>query len=332
MNLRHVCLWALVLVLVGAKSPEAAPASRRALLERMETVMGPFPGAARRCELNVQVTEEVDCGDFLRKFLTYQSEAGARVPAYLLIPKSALRSSNAISERSGKPFGILALHQTHNLGQKVVVGLGHSPNDEYAVELVRRGFICLAPAYPHLADYAPDLSYYQSGSMKAIWDNARGLDLLASYAGADPDRFAAIGHSLGGHNGLFTAAFDERIKVVVSSCGFDSFRDYMNGDIKGWTSVRYMPRLLDFAPDKYPFDFDTVLSAIAPRAVFVSAPKGDTNFKWASVDRVVAQAKKEAGATWDIRVEHPNCAHLFPKETREEAYRFIEARLRELSP
>lgn len=299
-----------------ATSADDAPLSRAKLLARMERVMGKFPGEEQRCELDVKIEEEVDCGDYIRKFLTYQSEPGARVPAYLLTPKSPKRGPN------GKPIGILTLHQTHKLGQKVVVGLGDSPNDQYGVELARRGFICLAPAYPHLANYAPDLSKYESGTMKAIWDNVRGLDLLTSYAGCDPENFGAIGHSLGGHNSLYTAAFDERIKVAVTSCGFDSFRDYMNGNIKGWTSSRYMPKLLDFAPDKYPFDFDTVLQAIAPRRVFVSAPKGDSNFKWDSVDRIVEKARKTSAI--QVEVEHPEVGHSFPKEMRERAYEIIE--------
>jgi hypothetical protein len=296
-------------------------ARRDELLEKMEVVMGKFPGKERRCALDVRVTEEVDCGDYVRKFLTYQAEPGGRVSAYLLLPKRRVEGK--------KWVGILALHQTHGLGQKVVVGLGGSTNDEYGVELVKRGFVCLAPAYPLLADYAPDLNGYESGVMKAIWNNVRGMDLMAEFAGTDPERFGAIGHSLGGHTALFTAAFDERIKVVVTSCGFDSFRDYMNGNITGWTSARYMPKLKDYAPDRFPFDFDTVLEAIAPRAVFVSAPKGDTNFKWQSVDQIVAKARSESATVVNVEVEHPDCGHLFPKEIREKAYAAMERVLRQ---
>jgi hypothetical protein len=83
-----------------------------------------------------------------------------------------------------------------------------------------------------------------------------------------------------------------------------------------------MPKLLDFAPDRYPFDFDAVLAAIAPRRVFVSAPKGDTNFKWNSVDRVVAKARMESPIM--VEVEHPDCEHKFPKEMREKGYAVIE--------
>ena len=65
--------------------------------------------------------------------------------------------------------------------------------------------------------------------MKAISDNRRGVDLLETLPFVQPEGFAAIGHSLGGHNAIFTAVWDERIKVVVSSCGFDRFVDYKEG-------------------------------------------------------------------------------------------------------
>lgn len=323
MNFRVARVIGLFILAVGVARGTSAgelAVSRGELLARMERVMGRFPGAGavKRCDLNVQVMEEEDCGEYVRKFLTYQSEPGGSVPAYLLLPKAEVLRKG----RGGKAIGILTLHQTHALGQKVVVGLGESPNDEYGVELARRGFVCLAPAYPHLANYAPSLTNWESGTMKAIWDNVRGLDLLAEFADCDPERFGAIGHSLGGHNSLFTAAFDERIKVVVTSCGFDSFLDYMDSRIKGWTQDRYMPKLGEHAPDWFSFDFDTVLEAISPRRVFVNAPLGDTNFKWRSVDWVVAKAREESEVF--VQVEHPDCEHKFPKEMREKAFLVLE--------
>ena len=305
-----------VFISLGAE-PSASHREQRQrsdILRGMEEVMGPLPGKEKRCDLDVQVIEETDCGDYLRQFLTYQSEPGSRVPAYLLVPKGAREAP-----------GVLTLHQTHALGHKVVVGLGNSPNDEYGVELAKRGYVCLAPAYPLLANYSPDLKKlgYASGTMKAVWDNVRGLDLLESLPFVKAGAFAAIGHSLGGHNGLYTAAFDERIKIVVTSCGFDSFRDYMNGDIRGWTSERYMPRLLNYPKDKLPFDFTDVLSAIAPRSIFVSAPKGDANFKWDSVQRVTAEVRpvfKKVGAEKNLSVEFPEAGHTFPSAVRQRAY------------
>jgi dienelactone hydrolase len=299
---------------------------RQSILHAMQEVMGPMPGNEKRCPLDVKVEEEADCGDYVRRLLSYASEPGTRVPAYLLVPKAALNSTKQFP-------AVLALHQTHALGQKVVVGLSNSTNDEYGVELARRGYVVLAPPYPLLADYNPDLKKlgYTSGTMKAIWDNVRGLDLLESLRFVKPGRFGAIGHSLGGHNSIYTAAFDERIKVIVSSCGFDSYRDYKNGDITGWTGEHYMPKLKNYARDNYPFDFHEILGVLAPRTVCVNAPLGDTNFKWRSVDAVAAAAREIFsfyGATNNLRIEHPECGHLFPIEIRKKAYEILDRQLK----
>lgn len=298
-------------------------ASRRvAIIAAMQEVMGLLPGPEKRCALAMRVEQEEDGGTFVRRLISYESEPGSRVPAYLLVPKKAGSLTNRFP-------GVLALHQTHALGYKVVVGLGKSTNDEYGVELAQRGYVVLAPSYPLLANYQPNLKQlgYVSGTMKAIWDNIRGLDLLDSLPYAGHGSYAAIGHSLGGHNSLYTAAFDERIKVIVSSCGFDSFRDYKDGNITGWTSERYMPRLKNYRLDSLPFDFAEVIAAIAPRALFVNAPLGDTNFKWRSVDEVIKAAMPAYqlyGKTNAVHVEHPSCGHLFPADLRLAAYGMID--------
>jgi hypothetical protein len=292
---------------------------RASVLAAMQKVMGPLPN--RRCPLDIKVEDETDCGSYLRRKLTYASEPNGRVPAYLLIPKTTLPAKKAPA--------VLALHQTRREGNKVVVGLADSPDDAYGVALAERGFVVLAPAYPLLADYNPDLKQlgYQSGTMKAVWDNIRGLDLLASFPFVRTNGFGAIGHSLGGHNSVYTAVFDDRIKIVVTSCGLDSYRDYMDGNIKGWTSTRYMPKLLEYSLAEIPFDFHEMIGALAPRTCFISAPIGDTNFKWKSVDAIAAAARPVYtlyGASDNLIVKHPDCAHRFPPEMRDEAYRLLE--------
>jgi hypothetical protein len=143
---------------------------RAAILAGMQEVMGPLPGPEKRVPLAVEVEEEVDCGSYVRRLISYQSEPGSRVPAYLLIPKEALRSEKKFP-------AVLCLHPTEmRLGHKVAVGLGGKPGRAYAAELAERGYVTLAPAYPLMANYHPDLDSlgYQSGTMKAIWDNLRG--------------------------------------------------------------------------------------------------------------------------------------------------------------
>jgi dienelactone hydrolase len=301
-------------------------ARRLAILGSMTLVMGPLPRHDRTAPPPMTVEEEVDGGKYVRRLIRYESEPGSQVPAYLLIPKSALQGK----ERAP---GALTLHQTRPEGHKVVVGLGPNTNDAYAVELAERGYICIAPAYPLLANYHPDLKAlgYESGTMKAIWDNMRALDLLESLPYVKRGRFAAIGHSLGGHNAIYTAVFDERIQAAASSCGLDSYRDYKDGNITGWTSERYMPKLKQYAPDSFPFDFHEMIAALAPRSVFISAPMGDTNFKWASVKAIGSAARpifELHGRPERLQIEHPDCGHVFPIGMRLKAYRIFDATLR----
>lgn len=309
---------------------------RAEILAGMQSIMGPLPPREKRVPLKVEVIEEVNCGAYLRRLLEYTSEPGSRTPAYLLIPKALLAKSG------GQSHAVLCPHPTDfKVGHGVVVGLGNTRYPAYAAELAERGLVTLAPAYPLLANYQPDVRAlgYASGTMKAIWDNVRGLDLLESLPFVKRGGFAAIGHSLGGHNSVFTAVFDERIKVVVSSCGLDLFTDYYGGnpDVwkteRGWCQLRYMPRLLDYAGrlDEIPFDFAELIGALAPRVCFLSAPLKDSNFKWESVDRIAAAARPVYdlfGEPDHLIVEHPDCEHDFPPATRAKAYALFDRHLR----
>jgi hypothetical protein len=306
---------------------------RNEIVEGMQAVMGRLPGAVKRCPLDVKVLEEVDCGSYVRRSVTYSSEPGSRVPAFLLIPKELLCGDG------NRVPAVLCLHGTDDVvGNGVVVGLGSRPNRQYASELAQRGYVTLAPSYPLLAKYQPDIKAlgWESGTLKAVWDNMRGLDLLESLPFVKRGAFGAIGHSLGGHNSVYTAVFDERIKVVVTSCGLDSYLDYFGGDEKvwlperGWTQQRYMPKLAEYRGrlGDIPFDFHELIGALAPRHVLIVAPTRDQNFRADSVDRIVTSAKPIFalyGHANRLRAEHPDCEHDFPNEMREKSYSLFDS-------
>jgi hypothetical protein len=297
---------------------------RKEALAGFLSVTGPLPDESQRCPLDMKVEEEVDCGSYVRRLISYASTPGGRVPAYLCIPKAALQ---------GKPApAVLCLHPTENkIGHKVVVGLGGKANRQYAAELTERGYVTLSPSYPLLAQYQPDLKAlgFSTGTMKAVWDNIRGLDLLETLPFVKKEAgFATIGHSLGGHNSIFTAVLEPRLKVIVSSCGFDSVLDYKDGNIKGWVQERYMLKMGDYVghPQDVPFDYYELIPALAPRHVYVNAPMKDNNFKWDSVDRIAAAALpifKLYGAEKNLSVAHPESDHDFPDKERFASYDVI---------
>ncbi len=298
---------------------------RRAhILANMERVMGPLPKEKKQ-PLDVRVVEEVKTAKYVRKKLTYQAGPGAvnRVPAYLLIPH----------ERAGRLPAVLCLHPTSPmLGKGVPAGLGGKEDRHYAVHLAERGYVTLAPDYVHSGDYAfdPYRNGFASATMLGIWNHMRAVDLLQSLEEVDGNRIGVLGHSLGGHNSMFVAVFDERIRCVVSNCGFCSFPTYMKGNIKGWSHDGYMPRLrtlYDLKPQKVPFDFTEVVAALAPRAFLASAPVRDHNFDVQGVKDCLQAARpvyQLLGAEDRLTANYPDCDHNFPDEVRAVAYRWLD--------
>ena len=141
--------------------------------------------------------------------------------------------------------------------------------------------------------------------------------------------------SLGGHNAVYTSAFDTRVRAIVSSCGLDSYRDYYDGDPtnweagRGWTQTRYMPKLAQYHErlEDIPFDFDGVLASLAPRDTLIIAPLRDSNFRADSVDRLASCARRIFqlhDASERLQIMHPACDHDFPPDMRQHAYALFD--------
>jgi dienelactone hydrolase len=297
---------------------------REHILANMQLVMGGMPPREGRVPLDVEVLETEDLPRLVRKKITYAATADYRVPAYLLIPRDRPRRLPAV----------LCLHGTGGPRGRTA-GLGDD-YPRYTLELAERGYVTIAPDYTLLGDNQvdPRAVGFASGTMMGIWSHLRAVDLLESLEEVDRERIGCCGVSLGGHNTLFVGAFDPRIKALVCSSGFDSFADYMGGNLTGWCQPRYMPRIaavFEKDPAKMPFDFPEVLAALAPRPLFVHAPLEDHNFRVESVKRCVAAAGavyRLWGAEERLTAVYPPGGHGFPPEIREAAYRFLDNALK----
>lgn len=296
----------------------------------MQQVMGRLHDTARWAPLDVEVVSEEQTADYLRRKVRFTPEVGDRVPAWLLIPRAL--------PAGGRAPAMLCLHQTTSIGKDEPAGLGGSPSLHYAHELAQRGYVCLVPDYPSFGEYPYDFktqgAHYASGSLKAIWNNFRAMDLLQTLPQVNQARIGVIGHSLGGHNALFTAVFDERLKAVVSSCGFTPFHDYYGGQVAGWTSDRYMPRIRDVYQnnaDQIPFDFYEILAALAPRGCFCNAPVQDNNFDIHGVRKAFAKAGEVYGlldVAARLTLVTPDAPHDFPQAERLAAYAWLAGMLK----
>ncbi|MDA0836424.1 MAG: alpha/beta fold hydrolase [Planctomycetota bacterium] len=303
---------------------------RHETLRRMQLVMGDYPDSSRRVPLDMRVEDEFEEDGRIRRLVAFTPEPGDRAFGWLLIPKDRIGST------AGGP-AMLCLHQTTGIGKDEPAGLGGLPNLKYAAELTARGHVTFSPDYPNFGQYRVDCYEmgYASASMKGIWNHGRAVDLLTGLPEVDAGRIGVIGHSLGGHNALFAAAFDERLKVAVSSCGFTGFAWNDNegrgtyGDLTDWSHSGYMPRIKEIyhcRADEMPWDFPDVLAAIVPRAVFVNGTKRDF-MRYEGVVHCVNVTRplyEQAGFPERFDSMHPDCQHDFPPDVRELAYAFVD--------
>lgn len=307
--------------------------------ERFERIMGPMPA---RVPVHAQFGEAVtDSENGVRRIrLKYESWDGDEVTAYLLLPP-------AFRETLRYP-AVLALHQTAVYGKDEAVGLDGDRELAYGRELAARGFVVLAPdeltagerifAGQQAFCSAPFEARYPEWSMigKMMYDHQLGLDLLESLPYVDAGRFGVIGHSLGGYNAFILAAFDERIRAAVSSCGLSTF----DGDAtpqrwglrKEWFT--HLPLVSEYlARNEIPFEFHELAAAIAPRAYFNWSTQHDDIFPhWpsiaaglADVHDVYAWLGAEEGQFVSLV---GNGRHAFPARIRSLAYDWLHERLK----
>src|SRR5436309_9348203 len=115
---------------VGATATPMPALDRRQLMRLLGTVPdGPPP-------LATESVERVDLGDVVREKVTYAVEPGERVPAFVFLPKAGPPRHPAI----------LCHHQhggEFHVGKDGPAGLGSDPNQHYALELARRGYVTI---------------------------------------------------------------------------------------------------------------------------------------------------------------------------------------------
>ena len=299
---------------------------RRHIQENWELVAGVLPGASFRVPLDVKVADETRVGNIARRRISFQSDPFDRVTAWLLLPTHESRK---------KLPAVLCLHQTNLHGKDETIGLRGRASMHYGLELAQRGYIVICPDYPSFGEHTYNFATnpeFASGTLKAVWDNQRCVDLLCSLAEVDAQQIGVIGHSLGGHNAIFTALCEPRLKVVVSSCGFTRFaRD----DMPSWNGPRYMPRISDrFGNDaeRMPFDFTELVAALAPRPFLACAAVRDNDFDVQGVREVIASARaiyKLHDCEVALQEVYPDSPHDFPDTARQRAFEFLDQYLRD---
>ncbi|MCF0187331.1 MAG: prolyl oligopeptidase family serine peptidase [Bacteroidaceae bacterium] len=198
-----------------------------------------------------------ECHEYIR---IQDNDTISKVQAYLLIPDGI----------RGKAPAVVAIHQHHSnwdVGKSEVVGLAGEKEYAYGMDLARRGYVVIAPdllcfeSRKGLYEYdAKDMHFlYERFQMnkylfrgetlqgKTLRDLSAAVDVLFSLDCVDKYNMGAIGHSLGGQEALWLAWYDHRVKVVASSCGTSTYKEfYRSGyQLNSWAIIPGLETVCD---------------------------------------------------------------------------------------
>lgn len=317
-------------LLAGIETPRQWEEKRAAIWQAWTEQVGAAsdPRPAPRYRILSEHAE----ADHTRLHIQYDTVSGAPVPAYLLVP------SGVPSRRPA----VLALHPTSAPGKADIATDQGRANRQYGLELVRRGYVVLAPdvisagerVYPGCEPYrtAPFYQEYPNWSAvgKMAADHMQGVDILASLDSVDPGRIGAIGHSLGGYNAFYLAGFDRRVRAVVSSCGLSTFAgdpDPGRWGKRDWFT--HLPGVTDcLARGEVPFEWHEVAALAAPTPFLNWSGQSDHIFPhWqpiaaASLDLHRLYERLGAGERYVGLMG--TGGHDFPPPIRSMAYDFLD--------
>ena len=236
------------------------------------------------CALNFHVEKEDQKDGYTQIRFVFESEVGAEVPCYLLIPNTGKEK-----------YPVAILLQGHSSGFHNSIGEPKCDAEkdyafgrgQFAVQAVRNGFAALAIEQRGMGERKPTRENRRMGNMceftahralllgrtilgERIWDVSRAIDCLSAFKNLDINKIIISGNSGGGTASYYAACYDERIKLCVPSCSFCSYK----------TSILDVYHCsCNFIPSAYQwFEMQDLSCLIAPRNLLVIAGKEDVIF------------------------------------------------------
>lgn len=314
-------------------------AKRQQIASTILQILG-TPADLKPLPIEVQELGSEELDGYTRRHLKIKTEPDDWIPAYLLVPKQL---------SGARVPAMLCLHQTVAQGKEEPCGIKGDPELAFAVELVKRGYVCIAPDVIGFGEriaagkqpYDNSLAFYRkhpgwSFMGKMIWDVSRVMDYLETLPFVDAKRIGSIGHSHGAYGTLFATAFEPRLAAAVASCGFTTFRNDPNPE--RWSHLTALiPQLGFYLPEvaSIPFDWQHVLALAAPRRLFVWYTTKDSVFpNTENLNALLEDVKgvyrlhgRENALAWQA----DDGPHKFPRERREAAYRWLDQNLAQTS-
>lgn len=235
------------------------------------------------CALNIEIESEEIKEDYKQIRFTFESEKGAVVPCYLLIP-------NTGKER----YPLAITLQGHSTGFHNSIGVLKYEGDEerqpqncFALQAISHGYAALAieqrgmgerrpvaehQVGAHMCEYEAHIALLFGRTIlgERVWDVSKAIDAMVEFPQIDTDKILITGNSGGGTVSYYSACFDNRIKLCVPSCSFCTYADSI---------MNYYHCSCNFIPHAYEwFDMQDLACLIAPKPLVIIAGKEDRIF------------------------------------------------------
>jgi dienelactone hydrolase len=268
--------------------------------------------------------------DFTRDEFLLEAEGTPSLPLYVLRPTAPADAKFPI---------VLCLHGHGDFGNDAVAGVDEDRPDvaaaikqsnyDYARQLVRQGYLTVAPCFtPFGRRLDPKLRassktdqcavafvQFMSLGKTLIGENLRdaiwALDYAVTRPDVKPDRIGCVGLSYGGRMTMLTTALDPRIKVAVISGALNMFQERLQ--LPGYScGAQIIPGLLQYG------DTPEIGSLIAPRPTIWEAGRRDplAPQNWLEIaSGRISRAYAAAGAPENFSVLRFDGGHVWNGET-----------------
>jgi len=241
------------------------------------------------------LAEDQDEG-VIRQLLRYEVEPEIFTEAYLLKPIKATM----------KLPGVAVFHSTVGHSIRQPAGVEGKPEKAFGLKLAQQGYVTFCPKnflWPtnHKIEADQETKRFHArrpkckGMAKMLHDATVAVDILAAQPEVDPSRVGSVGHSLGAKEVLYLAAFDERVKVTISSEGGIGTR------FSNWDAPWYLgPNIKDRS---FNHEHHELLGLIAPRPfLLIGGDSADGAKSWPFIE--------EAMKTYELSGERPRVGLL----------------------
>ena len=251
-----------------------------------------FSLSALKDDTPPMMTKAGDClvyEDYTLQKYSLDTCESLKTAVFVLTPKNIKENAPAVVALCGHGYGVRQILNISKNGKKKHIRYFDNYQNNFAVELVKKGCIVIAPELfgfgearlekdlitPFYISSCDELSHHllpyglTTASMR-IFQALRCVDVLYDMENTDKSRIGIMGISCGGLTALYSAVLDERIKRIVISGYVNKFRDSI---LSMWHCPdNYIPDIMRTGEI---YDF---AASLAPRELLIESGRKDKLF------------------------------------------------------